>query len=103
MISVQPVVPFSDFSIFRADSEDELTVQFRSISVGLTGLALNPLGASSGRMKFVLLVAIPPGVVTVIGPDDDVNGTVVVIMLSNFTVKLLTGVPLNATAVAPLK
>src|SRR5436190_2216943 len=48
------------------------------------------------------LVAVPPGVVTLIGPLVAPAGTVVVIAVAEFTVKLAL-VPLNSTAEAPVK
>ena len=48
------------------------------------------------------LVAVPPGVVTLSGPDVAPAGTVVWIAVSELTVKLAF-TPLNLTAVAPVK
>ena len=53
-------------------------------------------------MKFCVLVAVPPGVVTLIGPVVAPAGTVALILLGLSTVKL-AGVPLNVTNVAPVK
>ena len=53
-------------------------------------------------MKLVLLVAVPPGVVIVIGPVVAPEGTVAVTWLSEFTVKVAE-VALNFTLVAPVK
>jgi hypothetical protein len=52
--------------------------------------------------KSFALVAVPPGVVTVMGPVVAPAGTVAVICVFEFTVKLAE-VPLNVTAVAPVK
>src|SRR5262245_60555063 len=57
------------------------------------------LGAT---VKLVALVAVPPGVVTVIGPLVAPAGTIAVICPAESTVKL-AGLPLNFTAVAPVK
>ena len=53
-------------------------------------------------VKFVLLVAVPPGVVTVIGPVVAPGGTVAVIC-DRFLTLYVAVVPLNVTAVAPVK
>src|SRR5581483_3943911 len=58
-------------------------------------------GATVG-VKFVALAAVPPGVVTVISPAVAPTGTTAVIWVGESTVKLAV-VPLNLTAVAPLK
>ena len=49
------------------------------------------------------LVAVPPGVVTLRGPLVAPLGTVAAIEVAEFTVKLTALVPLNVTAVAPVK
>jgi hypothetical protein len=53
-------------------------------------------------VKLVMLVAVPPGVVTVIGPVVAPAGTVAVIRDGPLTLKSALA-PLNRTAVAPLK
>jgi hypothetical protein len=53
-------------------------------------------------MKLAELVAVPPGVVTLSGPVVAPNGTVARIAVSEVTEKL-AAVPLNVTAVAPVK
>ena len=53
-------------------------------------------------VKAVALVAVPPGVVTAIGPVVARAGTVAVILVSETTVKVAR-VPLNLTAEAPVK
>jgi hypothetical protein len=53
-------------------------------------------------VKLFVLVALPPGVVTLSGPVVADGGTVAWIAVSEATVKLAL-VPLNATAVAPVK
>jgi len=55
-----------------------------------------------GIKKFVLLVAVPPGVVTVIGPVAPLP-TVAVIEVLLTIVKAAAAVPPKATAVAPVK
>jgi hypothetical protein len=51
--------------------------------------------------KLLALLAVPPAVVTPIGPLEAPAGTVAVIVLAEFTAKLAL-VPLNRTAVAPV-
>src|SRR5439155_1137048 len=53
-------------------------------------------------VKLVALVAVPPGVVTLIAPLVAPLGTVAVISVSELTVKA-AATPLKATAVAPVK
>jgi len=53
-------------------------------------------------VKLLLLEAVPPGVVTVMGPDPAPPGTVVVSWVADATVNVAPP-PLNATAVAPVK
>ena len=52
--------------------------------------------------KLAALVAVPPGVVTLIGPVVDPEGTVVEMEVSELTVKVAATV-LKLTAVAPVK
>src|SRR5947207_9752636 len=59
-------------------------------------------GVVSPTVKLAALLAVPPGVVTLIGPLVAPAGTVVVIAVAEFTVKLALTL-LNSTAVAPLK
>jgi len=54
-------------------------------------------------VKVALLLAVPPGVVTLIFPVVAPAGTTAWISLSDFTRKELEGTPLKATVVAPLK
>src|SRR5204862_4002981 len=75
-------------------------------------VALVPTGPLSGvkivivggliTVKLAALLAVPPGVVTLIGPLVAPAGTVVVIAVAELTVKLALTL-LNSTAVAPLK
>jgi hypothetical protein len=57
---------------------------------------------SAVTVKLVLLVAVPPGVVTPIGPVVAPLGTVAAIAVADVTAKLAL-TPLKVTAVAPLK
>src|SRR5439155_16121785 len=68
----------------------------------LAGVKLVIVGALAVTVKLLLLVAVPPGVVTLSGPLVAPLGTVAAIEVEEFTVKLLL-VPLNVTAVAPVK
>ena len=54
-------------------------------------------------MKLELLVAVPPDVVTLIGPVAANVGTVAVSDVDDSTLKWLALIPLNFTAVAPVK
>src|SRR5689334_8432083 len=65
-------------------------------------VAFNALGASTATVKFVLLIPVPAAVVTLMGPVTDPAGTFAVIDVSETNVKLAL-VPLNFTAVAPVK
>ena len=56
----------------------------------------------TATVKLLALVAVPPEVVTLIGPVVAPLGTVAEIEVAEFTVKLAL-VPLNRTAVAPVK
>jgi len=53
-------------------------------------------------VKLLALVPVPPGVVTLMGPLVAPAGTVAVIEIAEFTLKVAL-VPLNLTAVAPVK
>ena len=70
----------------------------------LVGLKELMLGGAGGvvTVKLLALVAVPPGVLTWIGPLVAPLGTVAVIWVLVFTVKL-AAVPLKVTAVAPVK
>jgi hypothetical protein len=60
------------------------------------------VGSGTFTVKFVLLVPVPAGVVTAIGPVVAPLGTVAVIWVSESTVKLAAA-PLKVTSVAPVK
>src|SRR5437667_1370112 len=68
----------------------------------LVGVKLVIVGALAVTVKLLELVAGPPGVVTLSGPLVAPLGTVAAIEVEEFTVKLAL-VPLNVTAVAPVK
>src|SRR5205814_2529765 len=59
-------------------------------------------GVVSPTVRLAALLAVPPGVVTLIGPLVAPAGTVAVIAVAELTVKLAL-VPLNSTAEAPVK
>jgi hypothetical protein len=61
------------------------------------------VGAVERTVKFEGLAAVPPGVVTPIGPVVAPVGTTAVICVAELTVKLVAAVPLNVTSVAPVR
>jgi len=66
------------------------------------GAKLVIVGGLTTTVNELLLVAVPPGVVTLSGPVVAPAGTVAWIAVSEVTAKLAPR-PLNATAVAPVK
>jgi hypothetical protein len=68
----------------------------------LVGLKLVIVGGLATTVNALALVAVPPGVVTLSGPVVAPAGTVAWIAVADVTVKLVV-VPLNRTAVAPVK
>ncbi len=68
----------------------------------LVGAKLVIVGGLTTTVNELLLVAVPPGVVTLSGPVVAPAGTVAWIAVSEVTAKLAPR-PLNATAVAPVK
>ena len=65
---------------------------------------VKPAMVGAGRkVKAVALVAVPPAVVTAIGPEVAVAGTVNVMVVPFTTVKPVMATPFNVTAVAPVK
>jgi hypothetical protein len=66
----------------------------------LVGEKPDTVGAGGRTSKFVVLVAVPAGVVTEIGPVAAVEGTVVVMYPDELIEKLVTATPLNFTSVA---
>src|SRR5439155_20198203 len=68
----------------------------------LVGVKELIVGGEAVTVKLPALVAVPPGAVTLIDPEVAPLGTVAVIWVLVFTVKL-AAVPLKATAVAPVK
>ena len=67
----------------------------------LPGVKLVTVGGFT-TVKLLALLAVPPAVVTLIVPLEVPAGTVAVIAVAEFTAKLAL-VPLNRTAVAPMK
>ena len=55
------------------------------------------------NVKFVLLFAVPPAVVTLMGEWAKPPGTTAVICVSELTVKLVAAMVPNVTLVAPVK
>jgi hypothetical protein len=71
--------------------------------VGENELIVGAGGGAPVTVKLVGLVAVPPGVVTVIGPLVAPLGTFAVICVLDTIVKVVSETPLNRTAVAPVK
>ena len=73
-------------------------------TIPLVGAKLATAGTTPMTVKFVVLTPVPLAVVTdhapVVAPS---GGTVAVMLVSEFTVKVTAGVPWNGTAVAPVK
>ena len=69
----------------------------------LAGVKLVIVGGLAVTVKLLALVAVPPGVVTLIWPLVAPLGTVAAIEVAEFTVKLTAFAPLNVTAVVPMK
>jgi hypothetical protein len=69
----------------------------------LGGLSLVMIGDDPVTVKLAVEVPVPDGVVTEIGPLVAAGGTVAVICVELLMVKEAAGVPLNLTAVAPVK
>src|SRR5258706_301001 len=68
----------------------------------LVGVKLVIAGGLADPVNTLALVAVPPGVVTLIDPVVAPAGTVACIVVAEFTVNVAL-TPLNFTAVAPLK
>jgi hypothetical protein len=68
----------------------------------LVGAKLVIVGGLATTVKLLALVAVPPGVVTLIGPVVAPVGTVACIAVAELTTKLAL-TPLQVTAVAPVK
>ena len=68
---------------------------------GENELIVGAAGGGAVTVKPDALVAVPPAVVTLIGPPVAPDGTVAVICVSELTVKLAP-VPLNVTELAPV-
>src|SRR5438067_6000250 len=71
--------------------------------VARLGSAVTAVVVDAPKIKLVALVAVPSGVVTVMGPVVAPVGTVAVIEVSETTVKLVAATPLNSMPVAPAK
>jgi hypothetical protein len=86
--------------------------QVKPIPVTVTDVPTVPLagendemvgGGGGATVKFEVEVAVPPGVVTAIGPVPAPLGTVAVICVADDTLNADAGVPANETEVAPLR
>src|SRR5438093_346507 len=82
----------------------------KAVPVIVTRLPTGPLGwvkllivGAGITVHALLLVAVPPGVVTLSSPLVAPLGTVAWIVVSEATVKLVALTPLKVTAVAPVK
>src|SRR5882762_5552727 len=105
------VIAVAEFTVKLAlvplNSTDVAPVKFVPLMVTLVptgplpGVKLVMVGGLT-NVKLPVLLAVPPAVVTLIGPVVAPAGTVAVIAVAEFTVKLAL-VPLNRTAVAPVK
>src|SRR5207249_4139545 len=69
----------------------------------LAGVKLVIVGGLAVTVKLLALVAVPPGVVTLIWPLVAPLGTVAAIEVAEVTVKVTALVPLNRTSEAPVK
>jgi len=103
------VILIAELTVNAADVPLNLTavapVKFAPLMVTLAPIApltgVNPV-IRGATVKLAALVAVPPGVVTLMGPVVAFAGTVAVICVLLFTVKVAEA-PLNLTAVAPVK
>jgi hypothetical protein len=73
------------------------------VNENVTDLACPPPPPPPDTVKLAVLVPVPPGVVTEIGPVVAPLGTVAVICVAELTVYDVAATPLNLTAVAPVK
>jgi hypothetical protein len=108
------VICVAELTVNEADDAPRLTdvapVKFVPVNVTLVptgplaGLKPDTVGAGGGAVtvKLPLLVAVPPGVVTLHWPDDAPAGTVAVICVAEFTVKDAAVEP-SVTELAPVK
>jgi hypothetical protein len=91
-LKVTTVAPFKFTPLIVTDVPTPPLAGEKLVTVG---------GAAVTTVKFALLLALPPGVVTDMGPVLAPAGTVAVIWVSELTTKVpLT--PLNATVIAPV-
>ena len=74
-------------------------------AVAVLGVRLVMVGAVFGTItvKVPVLVAVPPGVVTAMVPDEAPAGTVKVMVVASTTVKPTMAAPFSVTAVAPVR
>src|SRR2546425_6530638 len=100
MVTPAPLKPLTGLLKTAVKLMGELLVG----SAWLAALSIVTVGGvvSVTTVKLLALLAVPPGVVTLSGPVVAPAGTVAVIVVAEPTVKLAL-VPLNRTAVAPVK
>jgi hypothetical protein len=74
-------------------------------ATAVAGAKLPIVGAGLGSMTVnaLVLVVVPPWVVTLMRPEVTPTGTTTVIVAASTTVKLATATPFRATEVAPVK
>src|SRR5438067_8978748 len=85
-------------------SFDTVAVNMTTCPAGARlGSAVTAVVVVAPKMKLVALIAVPSGVVTLMGPVAASMGTVAVMEVSETTVKLLAGTPLKLMPVAPAK
>jgi hypothetical protein len=97
-----PVSAFTNRTVPCADPNEPLIVT-EEPATPLIGDKLVMIGTDTVTVKLLLEVAVPPGVVTEIGPVVAEEETVAVICVALLTVKEAAAIPLNLTAVAPVK
>src|SRR5438552_9855633 len=98
----EAAAPLNATAVAPVKCEPLIVTPARTVPLaGLNELIVGAEGATV-TVKLVALVAVPPGVVTLIAPVVAPLGTVAVICVSEFTAKEAAA-PLNATAVAPVK
>lgn len=80
-----------------------LALMFVALAQTDAGAVTVAFGARQMKVKLLALVAVPPAVVTEIGPVVIVAGTVAVIWVALFSTNDAAGVPLKETADAPMR
>ena len=83
--------------------EKSVPVMVTLVPIGPDAGVNDVMVGTAATVKLVALVAVPPGVVTAIAPVVAPVGTVARMDVADATVKVDVAVPLNVTAVAPVK